>query len=114
MIRPPPRSPLFPSTTLSRSQPLAPQEPRRGGGPPREDPQSQAEAALLEGRRHGAPQERVELADPPVLPPRVAAVLPRLEPRRHGLRRRHRGSLVHEQLPQGGAASRVPVVVRPA
>src|SRR5437867_7203953 len=93
---------------------LAAHEPRRRREAPREEPQPQPEAGLVEDGCRDAPEEGVELAGPAVLTPRVAEVLPRLEAGRRRLRRRHGRALVHEQLAQRRPTARVPVVVTAA
>src|SRR3989449_3209078 len=92
MIRRPPRSTLFPYTTLFRSQP-------------------QTQACRVEISGGGAAQEGAQLAQPAILPPGVAEVLPRLEPGRDRLRGGNRRAFVDDELAQRGPRADLPSVV---
>src|SRR5947207_2136641 len=95
-------------------QHLPAHQPGRRRHPARQEAQPQAQPRLVERGGADPAEERVELADAPILSARIAEVLPRLEPRGHGLRRGDRRAFVDQQLPQAGAAPRVPVVVMAA
>src|SRR2546426_3227860 len=114
MIRPPPRSPLFPYTTLFRSRlrppavsgarprlhPLSVRAPRARGGAPR--------AALLDHQRPrlgghvcGADLDRAGLGVGDLY---AAAVLPHHPPRLGGCRAARRGGRMDRFLARGAAA----------